>query len=164
MRIHVDLDTVKVSAPEIERELRNELRNIVAALVALQPPKPLPRLKVVGIMEIPRKKGNQPMIQTGNHFFDKVKVRIQLSPDGALDGPPQWTSDNPDIVLEPTTDGLTCDCSANGDIAAPATVIVTAPVDVPSTPDLETISESFQMTWSHSKATNLNPTLTEIPK
>ncbi len=103
------------------------------------------------------------MIPTGNHYFDKVKVRIVLSPDGSLDGPPQWTTDNAGITLEPTPDGLTCDCSASGDIAATATVVVTAPVDVPSTPDLETISESFEMTWSHSKATSLNPSVSEVP-
>lgn len=103
------------------------------------------------------------MIATGNHFFDKVKVRITLSPDGSLDSAPQWTVDDPAVTLTPTPDGLQCDCSASGDVAAPATVTVTAPVDVPSTPDLETISEAFTMTFSHSKATSLNPTVSEVP-
>ncbi len=103
------------------------------------------------------------MIATGNHFYDKVKVHIVLAPDGATDGPPTWASDNADVSLVVSADGLTCDCSASGDIAAPATVTVTAPVDVPSTPDLETISEAFTMTFSHSKATALNPTVTEVP-
>lgn len=104
------------------------------------------------------------MIPTGNHFFDKVLVHIVLNPDGALDGPPLWASDNPSVSLAVSTDGLTCDCSADGDVASDCTVTVTAPVDVPSTPDLETISEAFTMTFSHSKATNLNATVSEIPK
>ncbi len=103
------------------------------------------------------------MIATGNHFFDKVKVRIQLSPDGAVDSPPSWACDNSDVTLDVSADGLRCDCSAGGDIAAEATVTVTAPVDVPATPTLETISEAFTMTFSHSKATALNATVSEVP-
>ena len=104
------------------------------------------------------------MINTGNHAFDKVLVRIQLVPDGALDDVPEWAVDDPHVTLVVSPDGLTCDCSAEGDVPAPATVTVTAPVDVPATPSLETISEAFTMTFSHSKATSLGAMVSEIPK
>jgi len=40
------------------------------------------------------------MIATGNHFFDKVKVRITLNPDGSLDSAPQWTTDDPHVASQ----------------------------------------------------------------
>lgn len=156
MRLKIEIDgPIEIEAPG----LTGALHRIAAALE----PKPRRFLRIAGIMEIPRKKGPT-MIATGNHFFDKVLLRLQLAPDGALDGPPTWACDNPAVTLAPTPDGLTCDCSADGDIPSDATVTVTAPVDVPSTPDLETISETFTMTFSHSKAGSLGGTFTEVPK
>ncbi len=105
------------------------------------------------------------MTPTGNHSFDKVALVLTISPDGSIDGIPTWVSDDTSGLqtITPSADGLQCRCVSSGEVSTPITVTVTVAVDDPSTPDLETISEPFQMTWSHSKATALNPGFGEVP-
>ena len=126
--------------------------------------KPKPRLRVTGVQEIPRKKECQTMVATGNHFWDKVLLQLTVTPDGALDGPVVWTSDNPGLTLTASVpDGLTCTVQADADTAA-FQVTATAPADNPSTPELESVSESFTGSFSHSKATALSGAFTEVPR
>lgn len=103
------------------------------------------------------------MIPTGNHFWDKAGLKFTLSPDGALDSAPSWSIDPPDIGvgLTPAEDGLSATLFVDNDVAS-FTVTAQAPVDNPSTPDLESVSESFTGSFSHSKATSLGGSFEEI--
>ena len=103
------------------------------------------------------------MIATGNHFWDRVTLRLILVPDGALDSPPTWVVDDPLVNLTVSPDGLTCDALADVDVAAFA-ITATAPVDNPTTPELENVSETFVGSFTHSKATTLGGTFVEIPR
>ena len=104
------------------------------------------------------------MIATGNHYWDLVGLQFNLSPNGVLDAPPAWSVDPPDIGvgLTPAADGLSATLFVTSDVLNFA-VTAQAPADNPSTPDLETVSETFTGSFSHSKATSLGGSFSEIP-
>jgi hypothetical protein len=122
-----------------------------------------PQLRVRGIMEIPRRKKEPPMIATGNHFWDQSILRLQVQPNGTLDAPPTWAADVSDVLLTVSADGLQCDVLADIDVAA-FSVTVSAPADNPSTPELESVSQTFTGSFSHSKATSLGGSFEDIPR
>lgn len=103
-------------------------------------------------------------VQTGNHFFDKKILRLGVQPDGDIDATPQWTSDVPEVNLAPATNGLSCDVTADANVGA-FVVTVSAPADNPNTPgETETVGLQFAGSFSHSKATTLLGTFSEIDK
>lgn len=103
-------------------------------------------------------------VTTGNHFWDKVTVGVSVLPNGQLDAPPTWTEDSGGfLTLTPAADGLSCEIQADSDVRAWA-VTVTAPADNPSTPALESVSNSFEGSFSHSKATELPGSFVEHPR
>lgn len=143
--------------------LRIALGRIAKGVEALSAPAPLrPAFKVAGVMQVPRK-GEQHMISTGNHEFDKVILRLTVTPDGALDAAPTWVCDNIDVLLTVNPTGLQCDATADVDVAS-FSVTVTAPADNSSTPELESVSETFTGSFSHSKAKSLGGSFSEIPR
>lgn len=120
------------------------------------------KFNVTCVKEIPRRK-EPTMVATGNHFWDKFLLQMSVAPDGVLDAVPSWTCDDPGVTLTPDASGLNCVAQADSDISAFA-VTVTAPADNPSTPELESVSETFTGSFSHSKATALSGSFSEIPR
>ena len=105
------------------------------------------------------------MIPVGNKFWDKVGLQFNLNPNGTLDSPPTWTIDPPDIGIGLTVaeDGLSATLFVDNNVAA-YTVTAQAPADNESTPELESVSESFTGSFSHSKATSLGGSFSEVPR
>lgn len=114
------------------------------------------------ITESRKAKETQMPIPSGNHFFDQVKVQIVLTPNGILDAPPSWVVDAPECSLEVSPDGLSGTVGAASDVPV-WNVTITAPTDNPSTPELEEVSAVVSGSFSHSKATDLGVSVTEIP-
>lgn len=156
MRLNVEIDgDLRISAPGITGALHR-----IAHTLEGQPARR--GLRVTGVMEIPRRKEST-MVSTGNHFFDKVLLRLQVAPDGVLDAAPTWSADTDQVALSVSGDGLTCDVQADVDVAS-FSVTATAPADNSSTPELESVSETFTGSFSHSKATSLGGSFTEVPR
>jgi hypothetical protein len=103
------------------------------------------------------------MITMGNHFWDKVGIKMGVQADGVLDSPPTWACDTPDVTLTPEADGLTCVATADMEVAM-FTITVTAPADIPGTDIVETVGEMFTGSFSHSKATTLTGSFSEVPR
>jgi hypothetical protein len=128
------------------------------------------RLRIVGVSDIPRTRKEVAM-DLGNKFYDKFAgEHLVIAPDGPVDKAPVWVgsasfqgTDVP-ITVTPAADGLSCDVMVPEQQIDAMSVTVTADVDDPNTPGTEQLSETFTMTWSHSKATNLNPSATDIPR
>jgi hypothetical protein len=102
----------------------------------------------------------------GNKFFDQVAgEHIVVTPNGPVTGVAQQTSDQPDVTITNiSADGLTFDINyPERDIPA-GVVTVTVPVDIPATPDVETISTTINYSLSHSLATSLSVAVTDIPR
>ena len=104
------------------------------------------------------------MQPTGNHEWDKVGMQFNLSPNGVLDAPPAWSvlPADPGLTLTPAADGLSATLFATIDFAT-FEVTAQAPADNPSTEPLESVSETFTGSFSHSKASSLGGTFSEIP-
>lgn len=138
------------------------LKDILKKL-SLPPSAPKGRLEVNAVYEIPIRRPSMPIL-TGNHFYDRAGLHVAVAPNGTLDAPPTVTFDPPDLLtVVPAADGLSADVFADTDVAA-FTVTFTAPADNPSTPELENVSQSFTGSFSHSKATELVGTFSEIPR
>jgi len=119
-------------------------------------------LEPVAVHEVPRRRHT--VVSTGNHFYDQVGVRCVVSPNGALDSAPIITVDPAgSLTITPSADGLSADVFGDTDVGA-WTVTFTAPADNPSTPELEQVSQSFSGSFSHSKATELGGSFSEVPR
>lgn len=104
------------------------------------------------------------MVNSGNHFYDKVGIQMSLAPNGVIDAPPVWSVLPADaaLILTPAADGLSATLFATNDFAN-FEVTAQAAADNPSTPELESVSETFTGSFSHSKADSLGGTVIEIP-
>jgi len=97
-----------------------------------------------------------------NHFYDKVKVHIELNPNGSTDAPPTWTQDNGSVTMEVAADGNSANFIGTADGVVNWTANALA--DDPETPDTqETVIGGGSFSFSHSKATSFTPAETEIP-
>lgn len=108
-------------------------------------------------------------IQNGNFFWDKTGKKITVAANGSVDGPAVVTSDpdfndpNNGIRMTVAEDGNSCEFQVDKDLAS-MSVTFTEPADDPSTPESETISVTNVFSASHSKATELSSTVTDIPR
>lgn len=106
------------------------------------------------------------MVEVGNKFWDQIAATtVSVKPNGTIDSPPTWTPDGSGVTVTPSADGLSCDIGyPEGDVAS-WTVTVQAPADNPSTPELESVTETFHGSCSHSKATALTGSVgADIPR
>lgn len=99
---------------------------------------------------------------------DLEDALLTLSPDGPLDGPPTWSAQDQDgaaVPVEVDTNSLRAIVRLPTDAAVfDFTVTATAAVDDPRTPEIETISSTFHIAGSHSKALDLGGTAGTITK
>lgn len=76
----------------------------------------------------------------------------------AVDGVPQWLTDNPAVVgLEPAADGLSCKVSGLGPIG---TAKVTMLADAKFGPEVEELAGTFDVSVTSRQATTVNLTAT----
>jgi len=102
----------------------------------------------------------------GNRFYDDMAAgafHIQLSPNGPVTGAPVFTSDVPEVILVPDTDGLGVIGYANVNVPA-FTVHVAVPADNPNTPGQEELIGDFTGSFSHSLATDMGAVVTTVAR
>lgn len=119
------------------------------------------------LADLPRQKVSL-TVDLGNKFFDLVGgIHVVVQANGVLDAPLSVTTDQPDFVIANQVNGDTTvefDCLFPlHDVMAYA-ITVTAPADNPTTPDLESVSLVLTGTLSHSKATELTASVTDLPR
>jgi hypothetical protein len=124
----------------------------------------------LSLADIPRRKGRI-SVDIGNRFFDLVAgIHVVLAPNGALDGPPDVTVSPDDLAVSHTSPDGGSYGDLEFDVLFPErdvpsfSIIATAPADNPSTPDLESVSVTITGSLTHSKATSLGATVTDIPR
>lgn len=112
------------------------------------------------------------MIEKGNFKWDLTGKKIVFSANGSVDGPATITSVPPDVSIDANSgvrltvaaDGQTVELQVDKDLTD-VTITCTEPVDDPDTTDVsETISESVHFSASHSKATSIGVTVTDIAR
>lgn len=105
------------------------------------------------------------MIAIGNVFWDVSKVTFLTAPNGTIDAPIAWTVDPPELQanLAIAADNLSASIQVDSDVAAFA-VTAQAPADNPTTPELESVAETWTGSFSHSKATSLGGSFSIDPR
>lgn len=117
------------------------------------------------------------MVNFGTKAFDKVAgIRCAVTANGPIDAAPSWSftatatdtdgnqQDVPGCTLTPAADGLSADFLVPETQIDAVTITCVAPVDDPNTEGVETISEVFSGSFSHSKASTLTGAVTDIPR
>lgn len=158
---------VKISAPGIV----GALHRIAAALEGR-----VPRSFIsVGVEDIPRRR-IPVMVNFGSKKFDIVAgVKLSVVADGPIDKPPTWsvvaTALQPDgssadvpVTVTVADDGLSATVLVPESQIDSFTATAIAEVDDPGTAGVETISETFSGSFTHSKAATLTGSVEDLPR